>query len=214
MARAIEQSPLVSNFSFEGQVVRGAKKILLPKAWDETALIDWKIIWKFWRWRWDLSKDILLEKSPPNIMWAKSMQEYFENAYFIISIRNPYAFAEGYTRRKKGGFDDAARFWLRCAEKQIWNCSNLEKFEILTYEEFTQDPSLLEFRLNKLLPKFGPLPANIAVKAKTIRGIETNQITNFNQQKIDKISVQDIKVITKILASKKECLEYFNYELL
>jgi len=44
-----------------------------------------------WNKHWDLSKSVLIEKSPPNLIRTTFLQEMFDNSYFIIIKRNPIA---------------------------------------------------------------------------------------------------------------------------
>ena len=52
----------------EGQHLPIVKDILFTKdRWNKKKVIDWKHIHTIWDKYWDKSKNILLEKSPPNI---------------------------------------------------------------------------------------------------------------------------------------------------
>lgn len=44
-----------------------------------------------WVEHWDLNKEILLEKSPPNLIRARYLQACFPNSYFIFITRHPVA---------------------------------------------------------------------------------------------------------------------------
>lgn len=44
-----------------------------------------------WKIYWDLNKQFLLEKSPPNIIRTRFLQAMFPNSYFIIVRRHPIA---------------------------------------------------------------------------------------------------------------------------
>lgn len=44
-----------------------------------------------WSKHWDLSKPVLVEKSPPNIIRTRFLQAMFPNSYFIVITRHPVA---------------------------------------------------------------------------------------------------------------------------
>ena len=54
---------------------------------------------KEWAMRLDCTKRVLLEKSPPNTARTRWLQANFSNAHFIGITRNPYAVAEGISRK-------------------------------------------------------------------------------------------------------------------
>src|SRR5262249_34875208 len=42
-----------------------------------------------WGQRWDLTRSVLMEKSPPNLLMTRFLQELFPEAYFLIVVRHP-----------------------------------------------------------------------------------------------------------------------------
>ncbi|HUF08257.1 MAG TPA: sulfotransferase [Rhodothermales bacterium] len=42
-----------------------------------------------WSAHWDLSKPFLLEKSPPNLVMTRFLQELFPNSFFLVMVRHP-----------------------------------------------------------------------------------------------------------------------------
>ncbi len=63
-------------------------------------------LWEQWSPHWDLSKPLLVEKSPPNLMKSRFLQAMFPNSWFVMLIRHPIAVAhatEKWTRRTKAG---------------------------------------------------------------------------------------------------------------
>ena len=55
--------------------------------WNTDVDFDWQFINAEWRKYWDVSNPVLVEKSPPNIIRAKSIESAFIPSYFIILIR-------------------------------------------------------------------------------------------------------------------------------
>ncbi|MFW6129532.1 MAG: sulfotransferase [Atribacterota bacterium] len=81
-----------------------------------------------WKKYWNLEKDILLEKSPINLLRTRFLQEMFENSYFIIIKRHPIAVS--YATRK----------WWRWF---IYTWKSLIKHWVTAYEIFEQDKEFL-----------------------------------------------------------------------
>src|SRR6185369_1086011 len=73
----------------------------------------------------DAGSPVLVEKSPPNVLRAFMLQDEFFPSYFLVGIRNPYAFVEGVVRRMHSeiSLKRAITHWVRCAE---WQCRNMQ----------------------------------------------------------------------------------------
>lgn len=214
LARILETSENVSNFSFEGQIIPGAKPLIQPHIWQEVTKPKWSIIKFFWHLKWDLSKPILMEKSPPNIVWADQLQTRFKPSFFIVSNRNPYAFSEGFRRRGKGTIEDAAKFWLKCARWQQKNIKKLKNVVHTSYEEFVEDPEKLKLQLIEMLPELRKMDFSQSVKAKKIDGEQSSILKNYNDIKINELSKDDIKIVSTALGKNKELVKYFKYNIL
>jgi hypothetical protein len=100
----------------EGQKLPTVRSIMFDhdRRWDHSLDFDWEFIKKEWRKYWNLNSLILLEKSPPNIIRAKSIEKIFKPAYFILLHRNPYAQCESLIRRDGEYPQIAAEFAVKC----------------------------------------------------------------------------------------------------
>jgi len=92
----ISTSPNVSIYSKygtrEGQQLPIVKDIMVRETrWEIDVTYDWLAVKKEWMKYWDVTLPVLLEKSPPSIIRAKSLESFFSPSYFIILYRNPYA---------------------------------------------------------------------------------------------------------------------------
>ena len=113
LAELLSQHPDISALSTEGHFITDQfvkdYDIGLPRMWVEREDLfrlteadtgpDAIRIKKEWGMRLDLSKQVLLEKSPPNTAKVRWLQANFENAHFVAIVRNGYAVAEGITRK-------------------------------------------------------------------------------------------------------------------
>lgn len=124
-----------------------------------------------WSEYWDLTKPVLVEKSPPNLVRTRFLQSLFPKVRFIVMIRHPIAVS--YATRK---WTNLVRYlackvdssfsnpnilqrilskviflrepicmllshWLVCHEKLIGDIKNVENIMVLKYERLTNNPS-------------------------------------------------------------------------
>eukprot|EP01084_Bolivina_argentea_P104986 187945_1 len=101
---------------------------------------------------WDLSKNIFVEKSPPNIVRAKMFEEYFSNfgrvyinMYFVISMRSPYS--TNYTGSR----------WVKFAGYQKTNIETLNNTIVTSYEELCRNQTLTSTKILNAIPELGKL---------------------------------------------------------
>jgi len=213
--RLLGTSPHVSALPAEGQYIESVKSILRQDPWNDQVQIPWDTIKSRWKLEWNLEKPILIEKSPPHIIRAFELEKYFSPAFFVIIIRNPYAFCEGYTRRRKGkSMAEAANFWVRCAEFQKKNIAGLNKSIFFTYESLTDNLQETTEQLIQFLPDLERLQPGESFPSMSIINYQARPIQNFNQIKIDILSTKDILEINEVLEGNIEYLDYFGYEII
>jgi hypothetical protein len=97
-----------------------------------------------WQKHWDINKPFLLEKSPPNLIMTRFLQEMFPDSYFLIITRHPVAVSFA-TQKFVGGrasIHSMLRHWLVCHEIFWRDSRHLKNLYILRYEDFVKDPSL------------------------------------------------------------------------
>ena len=171
---------------------------------------------KEWAIRLDLSKPVLLEKSPPNSARTRWFQKHFENAHFIGIVRNGYAVAEGISR--KGDPQHIADGWPIERSAYQWHESNrvldedarhLKHFTWVKYEDLVAAP---QETLNGLasflgLDAFPNLESTESFKIHE----RDDALRDFNASSISKLTKDQIEKINLIA---KDGLERFEYEVL
>ena len=119
-----ERSPLVSNSN--------AEKLLSE-----------------WVKYWDQSRQVLIEKSPPNLIRTRFLQALFPNCRFVIVQRHPIAVScatqKWYRRRLlrwtgRGALHALVAHWLVCHERFEADRASLKNVFVLRYEEFVAEP--------------------------------------------------------------------------
>lgn len=171
---------------------------------------------KEWGMRLDLSKPVLLEKSPPNSARTRWFQKHFENAHFIGIIRNGYAVAEGISR--KGDPKHIADGWPIERSANQWYQSNkvleedakhLKHFTWVKYEDLVSSP---QETLNSLaaflgLPAFPEMESTESFKIHE----RDDALRDFNASSINKLTKEQI---AKINAVAEDGLRAFGYDVL
>jgi len=206
VAELMRTSPHVSVFPGvgEGQFLPEAKEILfVEERWNPGLTVDWKRIKEIFLSHWSPSKPIRFEKSPPHIARATALERVFENAYFLITIRNPYAQIEGMLRRnwplnQYGPSStpssvpttpkSAAEFWVRTAQLQKHNMELLKKTCFYSYEELMAAPHETILKILGFLPDIGVVDQNIEFTAHNVTQKPIQGLRDLNQEKIDQLS--------------------------
>jgi len=210
--RIVQTSPEVAAFSREGKGL--VKHILAGKdRWNPSKIIPWEKVKQVWYEAWDLKKTILLEKSPPHLVRASQLEQNFPESYFIVSVRNPYAFCEGVSRRhskNRGSFFNIAKFWIMCCRYQIRNIEELRNNIFFSYEDLTNNPSYTSEKIIKFLPELSGmgLEQHFTVFEKSMK------IVNLNKKQISRLSDGDIYEINQVLKDYPDIMSFFNYRYL
>ena len=171
--------------SREGQQLPGVKKVLFDnkRRWHPDTTFDWTFIKSEWEKYWDVTKSILLEKSPCSIVRADVLVEAFVPAYFVIIYRNPYAHCEGVMRRNKWPPEKAANFVIKCLRFQKKNKLQLKNAITFSYEEMTEDPERIVGLLVNQLEELNDIQISKLYPTQNVRN-KNIAITNLNDEKI------------------------------
>ena len=210
----LETSPAVSAFPTEGQWLPGLKNVLgTADRWERSKSIDWSRVRSIFDRYWDYRKPVLFEKSPPLLLRAEELAKVFSPAKFLITMRNPYAQAE---RRVRNGASPrfAVEQWLLCARHQRQNLEALPHYRFFTYEQLTEKTSSVLEEIVYYVPELHGLNAEATFHARNITGKPIVGLRNLNDEKIARLSVQQIDEITAALKPDVELVRYFGYDLL
>jgi hypothetical protein len=206
----------------EGQFIESVEPLMRKAPWNEKTELPWAAIKAEWNRVWDLNKPILLEKSPPHLLRARAIEANFENAHFIVMIRNPYAYCEGTKRRGRVGlgygrdatYAQIAAGWIRESQHQLQNLQTLNEAMCLTYEELTDKPAETVSRLLAFMPGLQTLDHQAAFMIHSLSGWVERPLTNLNSKQISRLSAGDISEINAVLKKHPALLAHFGYELM
>ena len=206
-------SPVVSALPNEGQYIPTVKQVLVRDPWAEERILPWPFIRQAWERYWDLGADVLLEKSPPNLLRARDMEPVFAPAYFLVMVREPYAFCEGVIRRWAWSARQTAEFAVRLMTAQRENLEQLEHTLRLTYEELVADPAGVARRIEAFVPGLGGVNPEHKFRVHAIDGLRRRGIVDLNQRKVDNLSPDELADITAVLEEHGELLAFWGYAL-
>lgn len=115
-------------------------------------------IWSSWAPHWDLSKPVVVEKSPPNLVRTRFLQALFpDRAYFLMVVRHPIAVAyatKRWTRRYRwipapatrrvgalqADVHSLIRHWSAAHRTFLADAPHLDNVLLVRYEDLIASP--------------------------------------------------------------------------
>jgi hypothetical protein len=101
-------------------------------------------LWAAWSPHWDLSRRVLLEKSPPNLVRMRFLAALFPRARFVMIVRHPIAVA--YATRKwspawrRPGLRSLLRHWAIANERFLADAALVDNVALIRYEDLVANP--------------------------------------------------------------------------
>jgi hypothetical protein len=120
-----------------------------------------------WAPYWDLSRQVLVEKSPPNLVRTRLLQAVFPEARFVVVLRHPLAVSYATQRALRRPVHRLVDHWLAAYECFAGDLPALRQVAVVRYEHFVARP---ETELERLLSFAGAVPAPVAAPA-VMRGV-------------------------------------------
>ena len=93
-----------------------------------------------WGRHWDLSKKVLVEKSPPNLIRFRFLQAMFPDSLFVAIVRHPVAVAYATQKWSKTTLSSLLENWLRAHRSFEEDRPELGNAVAVYYEAFVADP--------------------------------------------------------------------------
>ena len=200
----------------EGMKIPGLVSLYgnFEERWNPEYTYSWGLLEQAWRKHWDVSKKVLIEKSPPLIIRSKQLITAFPKARYMILVRDPYAHIESLMRRRNWSIKQATAFSLMCLKAQYDNVKLLRSSALLIrYEDLTDEPQKIKKEILNHLPELGDINIEKLFKAHNFVDQEL-AITNLNEQKIALFSQEQLMEIQSLLAGDIQLLEFFGYRII
>jgi hypothetical protein len=100
-----------------------------------------------WMPYWDLSRPVLVEKSPPNIVRARFLQALFPRAAFVFLVRHPACAALATQKWSKTSVVELILHWLLVHGRLLSDLAHIRCYALLRYEDVVADPGEATARL-------------------------------------------------------------------
>lgn len=98
-----------------------------------------------WSKHWDMSRPLLLEKSPPNLLMTRFLRRLFPDCRFIIVVRHPVAVALATQKWSGTTLESLIEHWIVCYEIFREDVARLKlnpgDLRIIAYERLIQSPA-------------------------------------------------------------------------
>ena len=150
-------------FGFDKNYHYTEKSYLLTQKNNDKILNEWS---KYW----DLNKSILVEKSPPNIIHTRYLQEIVQNSYFIIIIRHPFAVAMATKKWNEQSLYKHIDHWLHTHKILYNDLKKIKNYLILKYEHLNIDT--FENKINNFLDE------KLLIDPKILQNINSMKLSN------------------------------------
>lgn len=115
-------------------------------------------LWASWSPHWNLDREVLVEKSSPNLARMRYFQEIFPGSRFVVVTRHPVVQAlavRKWAARTRGrftyGFPRLVEHWVHAHDVFAEDALRIENLLVLRYEHLMRDPEAELGRLAKFL---------------------------------------------------------------
>jgi Sulfotransferase family len=101
-----------------------------------------RALYEEWSAHWDLSRPVLLEKSPPNLLKTRFLQALFPGSAFVVIVRHPIPVSIPTARwRGTRRYGRLIEHWLSCHALFEFDRKHLERVHVIQYEQLVRDPT-------------------------------------------------------------------------
>jgi Sulfotransferase family len=114
-----------------------------------------------WRPYWDLGCEVLVEKSPPNLVMTRFLQALYPEAYFVIIVRHPVVVAlstEKWLHAKT--LRTPLANWFAAHDAFVADAGSLRRVHVVKYESLVRDPTAELGAIGAFLGLSGAVPSD------------------------------------------------------
>ena len=113
-----------------------------------------------WHPYWDTSREVLVEKSPPNLVMTRFLQALYPDAHFVVIVRHPVVVALStqkwlHARTLRTPMAN----WFAAHDTFAADAPRLRRLHVVKYESLVADPQAELDAIGAFLGLDGPLPA-------------------------------------------------------
>lgn len=125
-------------------------------------------LFEAWSPYWDLSRPVLVEKSPNNMVMGGFLQASFPGSQMVVVVRHPVVVALAMAKwdpllvtrkgRRRVGFEGYVRHWLRAHQILRADAARLGGIMVVRYEDLVAGPDTELERVRAFLGLEGAIP--------------------------------------------------------
>ena len=120
-----------------------SSEIIMPENRDKL-LCEWGAYY-------DLSKKVLLEKSPPNLVSSRFLQALFPHTRFVFIVRHPIAVALATKKWTNATIVELLLHWHVAYSVMLMDLPYIKDYIIIRYEDFVETPQVYLDRICDLV---------------------------------------------------------------
>lgn len=194
--------------------------------WEKNKVINYKSVKSIWLNKYQsIAKleeniDVVIEKSPPNMMRIAELSSQFRSFSFIANNRNPYANCASILYRHYDAdkissenrieiLSNLAINWLK-RSNIIDNLIEKLHIPLITYESFCKKPSSVVSVLQTPMGVTDTINVDPIV---SVKDYPPQKIINQNDRQINKLSDIEIKHLSGIFSEYQNLLDRFKYSV-
>jgi hypothetical protein len=114
-----------------------------------------------WQPYWDTSREVLVEKSPPNLVMTRFLQALYPQAYFVVIVRHPVVVALSTEKWLHGrSLRTPMANWFAAHDTFAADSTRLGRLHVVKYESLVADPQAELDAIGTFLGLDGPVPAS------------------------------------------------------
>jgi hypothetical protein len=154
--------------------------------------------------------EVVVEKSPPNVARFSSLRGLFHRCSAIANNRNPYAYCGSLSAENPSATWAAAISWV---QRSGLLRSAIECYDIpyISYESFCSEPASIE----SILPLSNDIKSKINFEAQVrVKSYPSQPIMDQNSRQIALLSGDQIGIISQVLKSHRDLVNFFGYGLI
>lgn len=93
-----------------------------------------------WGAYYQLDKKVLLEKSPPDLVRSRFLQELFPDAFFLFVVRHPVAVTLATRKWRDATLVEMLLHWHVAYSTMLMDLRRLRRYKIIRYEDLVESP--------------------------------------------------------------------------
>ena len=155
-----------------------------------------------WGAYYDLSKKVLLEKSPPNLIRSRFLRQMFPESKFVFIVRHPVAVSMATEKWSSKTIIERLLHWSTAHSIMLDDIDSASDCLVIRYEDFVQSP---DRHLHKICDLAG-------MQHFTARERVEDHNEKYFQEWLRRFE-PDLRILQAVLPSNNPILERFGYSL-